>query len=185
MILGESSSGQVNHAQGKCGRKPTSQSRATEFRRELIAWKQTPESSRPSLRALACELGTSHQLLTFYLKGLGKWQAKEYWRQAREIRTRAKAENRVLTQWEEQQAHACDRAGVGAMVHSILLDDIERMKEESERGPLCWQQIKSLFDVMTAMTILFAARTRSLRCRQYVRSVRICCDGRNEFRNSP
>lgn len=50
------------------GRKPAHESRATEFRRKLIEWKQTPESSRPSLRALARELGTSHQLLTFYLE---------------------------------------------------------------------------------------------------------------------
>jgi len=126
------------------GRKPAQESRATEFRRTLMAWKQTPESSRPSLRALARELGTSHQLLTFYLKGLGKWQGKEYLRQAEEIRARATAENRFLTPWEEQQAHACDRAGVGIMVHFMLLDQIERMKKGSERRPLCWQEIKAL-----------------------------------------
>jgi hypothetical protein len=109
-----------------------------------MAWKQTPESSRPSLRALARELGTSHQLLTFYLKGLGKWQGEEYLRQAREIRTRAISENRVLTAWEEQQAHSCDRAGFLTMVHSMLLDDITRMKEESESRQMCWQEIKAL-----------------------------------------
>ena len=45
------------------GRKPKQESRAMEFRRELLAWKQIPEASRPSLRSLACDLGTSHQLL--------------------------------------------------------------------------------------------------------------------------
>jgi hypothetical protein len=75
---------------------------------------------------------------------LEKWQIEEYWRQAREIRARANAEGRPLTQWEEQQAHAYDRVAIRATIASILLDDIERMKEESERGPLCWQQIKSL-----------------------------------------
>lgn len=30
------------------------------------------------------------------------------------------------------------------MVHSMLLDDIERIKKESERRPLCWQEIKAL-----------------------------------------
>jgi hypothetical protein len=35
------------------GRKPKQDSRSAEFRGRLIAWKQTPESSRPSLRALA------------------------------------------------------------------------------------------------------------------------------------
>jgi hypothetical protein len=38
-----------------------------EFRRTVLACKQTLESSRPSLRALARELGTSRQLLSFYL----------------------------------------------------------------------------------------------------------------------
>ena len=52
----------------------------------LTAWKKTPESSRPPLRALARELGTSHQLLAFYLNGLEKWRGEEYWRRAKEIR---------------------------------------------------------------------------------------------------
>ena len=29
------------------------------------------------------------------------------------------------------------------------------------------------------------ARTKSFRCRQYVRIMRISCDGRNEFRSNP
>jgi hypothetical protein len=37
---------------------------------------------RPSLRALAREIGTSHQLLAHYLKGLEEWQYKERFRQA-------------------------------------------------------------------------------------------------------
>jgi hypothetical protein len=90
------------------GRKPAHESRATEFRHSLTAWQRTPESSRPSLRALARALGTSHQLLTFYLKRLDQWQANEYWRQVREIRARVRTENRLLTPWEEQQARACD-----------------------------------------------------------------------------
>ena len=77
------------------GRKPAHESRATEFRHSLTTWKNTPESSRSSLRALARELGTSHQLLTFYLKRLDQWQADEYWRQAREIRARVKAFDKI------------------------------------------------------------------------------------------
>ncbi len=123
------------------GRKPAYESRATEFRRILIAWKQT---GGPSLRALACELGTSHQLLSFYLKGLEQWQAKECWRQAREIRARATAEDRFMTQWEAQQARAFDQVGMRLMVDPILRDHIRRMKEESECRPLCWQEIKAL-----------------------------------------
>jgi hypothetical protein len=126
------------------GRKPAQESRATEFRRKLMQWKQTPESSRPSLRALARELDTSHQLLAFYLKGLGKWRAEEYWRQAREIRARAMDEDRDVTSWEEQQARAYDRAGAGTMAHFILLESIERMKKESEQRLLCRQEIKAL-----------------------------------------
>ena len=60
------------------GRKPNDESKAAEIRAKLAAWKQMPESSRPSLRELARELGTSHQLLSHYLQGWEKWQAKEY-----------------------------------------------------------------------------------------------------------
>ena len=52
------------------GRKLASQSRATEFRLRLRKWKKTPEARRVSLRALAAKLGTSHQLLSFYLRRL-------------------------------------------------------------------------------------------------------------------
>jgi hypothetical protein len=126
------------------GRKPRQESRAIEFRRKLIEWKQTHASSRPSLRALARELGTSHQLLAFYLNGLEKWQGGEYWRQAREIRARAIAEDRPLTQWEDQQARAYDRAALQLTTGYMLRDSIRRMKKDSERGPLCWHDIKAL-----------------------------------------
>jgi PNKP adenylyltransferase domain, C-terminal region len=62
------------------GRKPEQESRATEFRQRPVAWKQVPELARPSLRALTRQLGTSHQLLTFYLNGLDLWQGHEYLR---------------------------------------------------------------------------------------------------------
>ena len=120
------------------------ESRAIEFRRKLIEWKQTPESLRPPLRALARELGTSHQLLTFYFNGLEKWQGEEYWRQAREIRARAIAEDRPLTQWEDQQTRAYDRAALHLTTGYMLRDSIKRMKKDSERGPLCWHDIQSL-----------------------------------------
>jgi hypothetical protein len=126
------------------GRRPAHESRATELRRKLIERERTPESSRPSLRALARELDTSHQLLAFYLKGLGEWQCEEYLRQAREIRARATAENRFLTPREEQQARSCDRTGFHVIVHSLLLDDIKRMKKDSEQRLLCRQEIKAL-----------------------------------------
>jgi hypothetical protein len=62
------------------GRKPKQESREAELRSRLIAWNQTREAFRPSLRTLARELGTSHQLLGFCLKNLHKWQSKQYWR---------------------------------------------------------------------------------------------------------
>ena len=124
------------------GRKSTQESRSAEFRQRLIAWKQTPESCRPSLRALACELGTSHQLLAFYFKRLEKWQAKEYFHQATEIRTRAHAQGRPMTQWEQQQAHDLTRAGIRTMVLPALLNMLERLKQDAERGPLHPAQFK-------------------------------------------
>jgi hypothetical protein len=107
------------------GRKPKYESRATEFRRRLIVWKQTPKSMRPSLRALAREIGTSHQLLEHYLKGLEEWQYKEHFRQAKEalegILARAQAENRFVTPWENQQFCALAREALRAMVTPVLL----------------------------------------------------------------
>ncbi|HXN17527.1 MAG TPA: hypothetical protein VN875_04280 [Candidatus Binatus sp.] len=52
---------------------------------------------------------TSNKLLTFYLNGLEKWQGEEYWHQAREIRARAIAEDRLLTPWEDQQGLSNNR----------------------------------------------------------------------------
>src|SRR6267378_2945112 len=86
---------------GEPGRKPKRESRAAEFRQRLISWKQTSELLRPSLRALARELKTSHALLQHYLDGLEEWQYEERHRreekQLEEIRSRAKAENRPMT----------------------------------------------------------------------------------------
>ena len=73
------------------GRKPAGESRAAEIRARLAEWKQTPEAQRISLRALAVELGTSHQLLSFYLRRCDKWQIKD----------RAQSEKRSLTVEEE------------------------------------------------------------------------------------
>jgi hypothetical protein len=126
------------------GRKPVAESRGSEISARLAEWMRKPEFSRPSLRALACELGTSHQLLGFYLKNLHKWQSKEYWRRAKEIRAQANAEDRALTQQEEQQVYAYNRAAIRAIAAPMLRQDIKRIKEESERRPLCRQEIKAL-----------------------------------------
>jgi hypothetical protein len=122
----------------EAGRKPARESRATEFRQRLIAWQQTPESSQPSLRALACELGTSHQLLQHYLDGLEDWQCKERCRRAKqkaeEIQARAKAEGREMTV----------RECLDSIVMPGLLNEIESMRQDFKRGPLNPQQAKML-----------------------------------------
>lgn len=88
----------------KPGRKPAGESRAAEIRARLAAWKQTPEQERISLRTLAAELGTSHQLLSFYLRRWDKWQIKESLRKAQETRDHGKAEKRSLTPLEEAKS---------------------------------------------------------------------------------
>jgi len=130
------------------GRKIRRKSRAAEFRQRLLTWKQSPPASRPSLRALARELGTSHQLLTHYLVGLEKWQYEERYRRAKkqadEIRARAVAENRNLTFWEEQQIRACDTARIQALVGPALIAALEGIKRDAKRGLLDRYQFKTL-----------------------------------------
>ena len=86
--------------QREAGRKPKEESRATELRQALIEWQETPKSSRPSLRALAAELGTSHQLLKHYLDGLEKWRDKQH---IKHIRAQAKAKNVPVTRELERR----------------------------------------------------------------------------------
>jgi len=122
----------------EAGRKPARESRAAEFRQGLIAWQQIPESSRPSLRALACQLGTSHQLLQHYLDGLEEWQCKERCRKANEkaeeIQAHAKAENREMTM----------RECLDAIITPELLGQIDSMRQDFKHGPLDPHQIKML-----------------------------------------
>jgi hypothetical protein len=130
------------------GRKPNRESRSAEFRRRLIAWKQIPESHRPSLRTVARELGTSHQLLSHLLVGLEKWREEERYREAKnrskEIRSRAEAEKRTLSPWEEEQIRASDRASGRALLGSIILNKIESIKREAKRGRLNLHHIEML-----------------------------------------
>jgi hypothetical protein len=113
------------------GRKPTQESRSAEFRVRLIAWRQTPESSRPSLRALAGQLGTTHQMLAYYLDGIDTWHAKE---QAMRIRERAVAEGREMTMRE-----CCE-----AIVLPGLFREIEELRRQAKRGPLDHWQVQTL-----------------------------------------
>jgi hypothetical protein len=130
------------------GRKPTQESRSAEFRQRLIAWKQSPESSRPSLRALARELTTSHQLLGHYLAGLEKWHYRESCRKATQesdqILAGAYLDDRPLTEWEKQRVHHCTMASLRAQAASDFLNKIEQIKRDAKRGPLHPEQIKML-----------------------------------------
>jgi hypothetical protein len=115
----------------KRGRKSLSESQAEGIRARLVAWKQTPEAQRVSLRALAVELGTSHQLLSFYLKGLNDWQKKDYRRRAKAIRDRTEAENRYMTPWEESQVKALERAAFHCMIDSVLQPTLKRLEADA------------------------------------------------------
>jgi hypothetical protein len=96
----------------------------------------------PPLRALARELGTSHQLLAFYLNGLDEWQCRERYRRAKEtasrqaegIRARAKAEKREMTMWE------C----IEVKIFGRFIDDVEDIRRAAQRGPLHRGQLKIL-----------------------------------------
>jgi hypothetical protein len=130
------------------GRKTRQESRSAEFRQRLLIWKQTPEARRPSLRALARQMGTSHQLLGNYLIGLGKWRYKELCRKAKAqsdaICARAVAENRGFTPLEEEQIRTCDRTIVQSLATPYLLDLFDRIKREAKCGPLDRCQFKTL-----------------------------------------
>ena len=119
------------------GSKPNQESRSVEFRQRLTVWKRTPESSRPSLRARATELNTSHQLLAHYLGDLEVWQARENSREAKdsieEIRARAETEKRSLTPWEEQQIRAKDRAAMHFLIDSVILGAFRKWERELEQ----------------------------------------------------
>jgi hypothetical protein len=126
------------------GRKPKLESRGTEIRARLEAWKQTPEYSRPSLRKLALELGTSHQLLSHYLESWAKWQEEECRRRAAEIRDRAwEIENRTLTPWEDQQAR-WDQKAFQWMLEVVMRKAMRHFEHEANTSGLKGTQVKTL-----------------------------------------
>lgn len=115
------------------GRKPRQESRSEEFRQALIAWMRTPAAIRASLRALARELGTSHQLLGHYLSSFEEWRWEK---ELRAFRAKAKAHNLTMTpaverrylDWlrkiEERQARNAARAAKWDGKHAALLDSL-------------------------------------------------------------
>jgi hypothetical protein len=103
---------------------------------KLLAWNQTPKPQRVSLRALATQIGTSHQLLSFHLRRLDKWQSKEYKKKAEEIRARSGAENRPMTQEEERQHAAYRRASLAALIDSVLSGMLRKLRRQIRHGTL-------------------------------------------------
>jgi hypothetical protein len=110
------------------GRKPACESNAAAIRIRLVSWSQAPKAQRPSLRALAKELGTTHQLLSFHLKGLSKWQQQEYHRKAQEIRDKGLG----MTYADEQQMIAYERAALSCMLSRALDGFVERLAAEAK-----------------------------------------------------
>jgi hypothetical protein len=119
------------HPRRTRGRKRASESRSEEIRAKLTEWKQTPEHLRPSLRALARELRTSHQLLSHYLEHSNKWRAKEYRQRANEIRARVQDETRPWAKCEMlRQADRYDRAGLRCTLVSVMEDALRKWEQE-------------------------------------------------------
>ena len=114
------------------GRKPADESHATTIRTRLVSWSQAPEAQRPSLPALAKELGTSRQLLSFYLKGLSKWQREEYQRRAQEIRNKGLG----MTYADEQQMLGYERAALQLMLDDALEPVFQRIEARAKAGNL-------------------------------------------------
>jgi hypothetical protein len=86
--------------QSRAGRKRKEESRAAEIRQRLLTWRVSPERVRPSLRELARQLGTSHQLLKFYLDGLDRWSWKT---DLERYHATAKEKNVVLTPADDER----------------------------------------------------------------------------------
>lgn len=142
---------QWHRAEVKRGRKIAIESRASAIRAALAAWKLTPKSQRISLRALARSIGTSHQLVGHYLASWETWQAREYRRQAREIRTRAETEMKPWVVNEMLgEAKRLETAALQSVLTSLLNDNLERIERKARFDPLSRHEVKILK--------LFAAR---------------------------
>jgi len=127
----------ADRATVKQGRKRASESRAAEFCERLAARNHTPKPQRISLRALARELGTSHQLLSHYLAHLEKWQAQEYRRRAKEIRARAEEETRPWIVAEMlRQSQALEKAAFQSMLNAMLDRTFRQLERSARRGEL-------------------------------------------------
>jgi hypothetical protein len=114
------------------GRKRKQDSRAGEIRERLLVWEQESESSRPSLRSLARDLGTSHQLLSHYLEGLGVWQATRQMNEYQRLRVYGRkfvgqmlvvAMEKALVYWRRQ-----------ARKKKLTTEQVETLEELTSKG---------------------------------------------------
>jgi hypothetical protein len=124
------------------GRRPKPESRSAEFRQTLVEWKQTPAAFRPSLRTLARELSTTHQLLSYYLATLEEWRREK---DLEEFRAKARAKSVTLTPaiekryltWlrkiEERQARDAARTAKWVNKHAALLHRLKHLLPDSPR----------------------------------------------------
>jgi hypothetical protein len=106
------------------------------LRQRLIEWQRLPKSARPSLRALARELNTTHQLLSFYFIRLDRWRFAKGLEQfrtdakAKGIRLTPAVEKRYLA-WvrkvEERQARAAAKVAEWARRHPEVINWAKEM----------------------------------------------------------
>jgi transposase-like protein len=148
------------------GRKPKQDSRADEIRARLVAWEQESESARPSLRSLARDLGTSHQLLSHYIEGLGVWQAKrqmaEYRRLKDEAEASAKAERRPLTPQEDEQMCFYGRKWVDHMLVVALEQTLMDWRRQARNRKLKAKQVKMLEELASDAPTGLRGRARKI-----------------------
>ena len=121
------------------GRKPKEESRAEELHEKLAAWRQIPESSRPSLCKLADQLGTSEQLLSHYLKTQDEWEARRQAARCQEL-----GDDRGLVYWL-LRAELCDsirkiEREINAKPPDDEPDILRRLNEKSRKADIRWLQ---------------------------------------------
>jgi hypothetical protein len=124
------------------GRKPKENSRATELRQALIEWKRIPEDSRVSLRCLAAQLRTSHQLLAHYLEGLNDWyERRQYEARKRQALERAQQIEAAVAR---EGRHMNMREAFDSVMTPAFIDQVEKMRQDFRLGPLSKHQIAML-----------------------------------------
>lgn len=95
------------------------------------------QSSRPSLWALARQMGRAHQLLSHYLQQWKKSQARELRREANEIGGRAEKETRPRVRDEMlKQVTAYESAALHCSLDAALERCIRQLRREGKRGHL-------------------------------------------------